>query len=341
MDDQNAPTKRVLLAGPRGFCAGVDRAVTTVERALERFGTPVYVRREIVHNKRVVEDLSQRGAIFVTEVDEIPVGSRVVFSAHGVSPTVRAAAAARELQTIDATCPLVNKVHKEAARYAADGYQIILIGHLGHEEIEGTAGEAPASVQIVSNVADVARLRFASELGQDDDSSSISEDISLEQQDASGNPEKLIWLSQTTLSVDDTKAIVAQLRLKFPQLQDPPSDDICFATQNRQEAVKAIAALSDVVIVVGSGNSSNSVRLVEVARQNGTPAYRIDRADEIDPDWLVGANMVGVTSGASVPEHLVTETVARLASLGYQDVAQVATTEESTKFALPREIRIG
>lgn len=313
MEVQNAPSKRVLLAGPRGFCAGVDRAVTTVEQALARFGTPVYVRREIVHNKRVVEDLSQRGAIFVSEVDEVPAGARVVFSAHGVSPTVRAAAAARGLLTIDATCPLVNKVHKEAARYAAEGYQIILIGHLGHEEIEGTAGEAPGSVQIVSDAADVAQLKQ--------------------------NANKLIWLSQTTLSVDDTKAIVARLREKFPQLADPPSDDICFATQNRQEAVKAIAALSDVVIVVGSGNSSNSVRLVEVARQTGTPAYRIDDATEINPAWLAETNTVGVTSGASVPEHLVADTVARLAELGYQSVEQVATTEESTKFALPKEIR--
>jgi len=327
--------KRVLLAGPRGFCAGVDRAVTTVERALERFGTPVYVRREIVHNKRVVADLSQRGAIFVTEVDEIPTGARVVFSAHGVSPEVRAAAAARDLQTIDATCPLVNKVHREAARFAAEGYHIILIGHLGHEEIEGTAGEAPNHVQIVSSASDVDRLTFPAQ-----SENALTPPVSVSDDKAVTNsyPEKLVWLSQTTLSVDDTKAIVAKLREKFPQLQDPPSDDICFATQNRQEAVKAIAELSDVVIVVGSGNSSNSVRLVEVAKHRGTSAYRIDDAQELQAEWFKDANTVGVTSGASVPEHLVTDTVARLAELGYLTVEQVATTEESTKFALPREL---
>jgi 4-hydroxy-3-methylbut-2-enyl diphosphate reductase len=306
--------KRVLLAGPRGFCAGVDRAVTTVELALRRFGAPVYVRHEIVHNKAVVADLAARGAIFVNEVSEIPPGARVIFSAHGISPAVRAAAAERDLQTIDATCPLVTKVHKEVVRFAQQDYNIILIGHQGHEEIEGTAGEAPEHVTIVSDFGDIDRLDF-------------------------GAQDKLIWLSQTTLSVDDTMALVSKLRSKFPNLQDPPSDDICFATQNRQEAVKAIAALSDVVIVVGSANSSNSVRLVEVAHLAGPPAYRVDNAAEIAPQWLNSAGTVGVTSGASVPDILVSEVVKRLASLGFSQVEEVQTTSESTKFALPRELR--
>ena len=309
------PTKRVLLAAPRGYCAGVDRAVVAVEKALEHYGAPVYVRKEIVHNKFVVETLSERGAIFVDETDEVPEGARVVFSAHGVSPAVKAAAAARNLDTIDATCPLVTKVHKEAVRFAKDDYDILLIGHDGHEEVEGTAGEAPDHVQVVNSPDAV-------------------DDVVVR------DPDKVVWISQTTLSVDETMETVRRLREKFPTLQDPPSDDICYATQNRQVAVKKLAPDADVVIVVGSANSSNSVRLVEVALQAGAgAAYRVDRAREIDESWLAGARSVGVTSGASVPEILVDDVLAYLAERGFGAVEEVRTATEDLMFSLPRELR--
>ena len=307
--------KRVLLAAPRGYCAGVDRAVIAVEKALEHYGAPVYVRKEIVHNKYVVETLASRGAIFVSDTDEVPEGARVVFSAHGVSPAVLAAAAARSLQTIDATCPLVTKVHKEAVRFAADDYDILLIGHAGHEEVEGTLGEAPANIQVVESPDDVDRVTVR-------------------------DPEKLIWISQTTLSVDETMETVRRLRERFPSLQDPPSDDICYATQNRQVAVKKLAPECDVVITVGSANSSNSVRLVEVALDAGARAsYRVDTAAEVDLAWLEGARTVGLTSGASVPEILVRDVLALLAGLGFDDVEEVRTATEDLMFSLPKELR--
>ena len=307
--------KRVLLAEPRGYCAGVDRAVETVELALERHGAPVYVRHEIVHNRHVVETLAKRGAVFVDETDEVPEGSIVVFSAHGVAPTVRESAAERELQVIDATCPLVTKVHNEAKRFAKEDYDILLIGHEGHEEVVGTAGEAPDHVQLVDGPDGVDRVTVR-------------------------DPSKVIWLSQTTLSVDETMETVAQLRERFPTLQDPPSDDICYATQNRQAAVKAMAPECDLVIVVGSRNSSNSVRLVEVALGAGAEAaHMVDYAEDLDPSWLDGVKTVGVTSGASVPEILVTGVLERLAEYGYGTVQSVTTANETTVFALPREIR--
>ncbi len=307
--------KRVLLAEPRGYCAGVDRAVETVEKALEKHGAPVYVRKEIVHNRHVVETLQEKGVIFVDETDEVPEGALLVFSAHGVSPAVHAGAAERHLRTIDATCPLVTKVHQEAKRFARDDYDILLIGHEGHEEVEGTAGEAPEHVQLV-------------------DGPEAVESVTVRDED------KVIWLSQTTLSVDETMETVRRLREKFPKLQDPPSDDICYATQNRQVAVKAMAPQCDVVIVVGSNNSSNSKRLVEVALQAGAGAsYLIDFAREIDPAWLTGAGTVGVTSGASVPEVLVRGVVEYLARAGFTDVETVTTANETLVFALPRELR--
>ncbi len=307
--------KRVLLAEPRGYCAGVDRAVETVERALERHGAPVYVRHEIVHNRHVVDTLAQRGAVFVAEADEVPEGSIVVFSAHGVAPTVRESAAERELEVIDATCPLVTKVHNEVKRFAREDYDILLIGHEGHEEVIGTAGEAPDHVQLVDGPDGVARVTVRDE-------------------------DKVIWLSQTTLSVDETMETVAQLRERFPKLQDPPSDDICYATQNRQLAVKAMAPECDLVVVVGSRNSSNSVRLVEVALGAGAAAaHLVDYADDLDPSWLEGAMTVGVTSGASVPEILVSGVLDRLAEYGYDTVQTVTTANETTVFALPREVR--
>ncbi len=308
-------TKRVLLAEPRGYCAGVDRAVETVERALDKHGAPVYVRKEIVHNRHVVDTLTERGAVFVGETDEVPEGALVVFSAHGVSPEVHASAEARSLRTIDATCPLVTKVHQEAKRFARDDYDILLIGHEGHEEVEGTAGEAPEHIQLVD--------------GPDHVDDVVVRD---------GAP--LVWLSQTTLSVDETMETVNRLRQKFPQLQDPPSDDICYATQNRQVAVKAMASHCDLVIVVGSQNSSNSQRLVEVALQNGADAsYLVDYAREIDPGWLDGVTTVGVTSGASVPEVLVRGVVDLLAEHGFGSVETVTTANETLTFALPRELR--
>jgi 4-hydroxy-3-methylbut-2-en-1-yl diphosphate reductase len=307
--------KRVLLAEPRGYCAGVDRAVETVERALEKHGAPVYVRHEIVHNKHVVDTLAAAGAVFVEETDQVPEGAIVVFSAHGVAPTVHVDAAARNLKTIDATCPLVTKVHNEARRFARADYDILLIGHEGHEEVIGTAGEAPDHVQLVDGVEAV-------------------EHVSIRDED------KVIWLSQTTLSVDETMEIVERLRQRFPKLQDPPSDDICYATQNRQVAVKAMAPECELVIVVGSGNSSNSVRLVEVALGAGSKeSYLVDWADDIDPAWLDGVTTVGVTSGASVPEVLVSGVLQRLAEYGFDTVQPVTTANETLVFALPREIR--
>jgi len=308
-------TRRVLLAKPRGYCAGVDRAVQTVEKALERFGAPVYVRKQIVHNTHVVRALEDRGAIFVEETEAVPEGSVVVFSAHGVAPEVRAEAKNRGLRAIDATCPLVTKVHNEAKRFAAQDYDILLIGHEGHEEVVGTTGEAPAHIHLVDGPA-----------GSD----------SVEVRD----PAKVAWLSQTTLSVDETNETVAALRQRFPLLLDPPSDDICYATQNRQAAVKEIAADSDLVIVVGSTNSSNSVRLVEVARDAGArAAYLVDDASGVDPAWLEGVTTVGVTSGASVPEDLVAGVLAKLADNGFSDVEEVEAVPERMVFGLPRELR--
>ena len=303
----------MLLASPRGYCAGVDRAVIAVEKALDHYGAPVYVRKQIVHNKHVVSSLEARGAIFVDEVDEVPIGSTLVFSAHGVSPAVVAAADARELNTIDATCPLVTKVHREVQRFAKEDYDILLIGHEGHEEVEGTAGEAPDIVQVVDEDIDNVVVR---------------------------NPEKLVWLSQTTLSVDETMETVNRLRAKFPTLQAPPSDDICYATQNRQVAIKKVGAQSDLVIVVGSANSSNTVRLVEVALQAGAKAsYRVDFAHEMEDEWFVGVETVGVSSGASVPEELVDDVLADLAKRGFGDVETIQTAEEDIQFSLPKELR--
>ncbi|MEI3867133.1 4-hydroxy-3-methylbut-2-enyl diphosphate reductase [Microbacterium sp. CCNWLW134] len=307
--------KKVLLAAPRGYCAGVDRAVIAVEKALERYGAPVYVRKQIVHNIHVVTELEQKGAIFVEEVDEVPEGAHVVFSAHGVSPAVVSAAADRGLQAIDATCPLVTKVHREAVRFARDDFEILLVGHEGHEEVEGTAGEAPDHVTVVNSPdeADLVEVR---------------------------DPSKVVWLSQTTLSVDETMETVRRLRTRFPQLQDPPSDDICYATQNRQVAIKKVAKDADLVIVVGSANSSNSVRLVEVALEYGAKAaYRVDYVDEVKQEWLDGVRTVGVTSGASVPEVLVQEVLAELSGAGYRDVEEVRTAEEDLMFSLPKELR--
>ena len=307
--------KRVLLAKPRGYCAGVDRAVIAVEKALELYGAPVYVRKEIVHNRHVVETLRERGVIFVDETSEVPEGALVVFSAHGVSPAVHAEAAERNLRTIDATCPLVTKVHKEVNRFAKDDYDILLIGHEGHEEVEGTAGEAPDKVQLVDTAEDVDKVEVR-------------------------DPSKVIWLSQTTLSVDETMERVDQLRDKFPGLADPPSDDICYATTNRQVAVKAMAAECDLVLVVGSTNSSNSKRLVEVALKAGARAsYLVDFAHEVDEAWLEGVETVGVTSGASVPEVLVMDLLAWLAERGWGNVDEVTTANEKIAFALPHELR--
>jgi 4-hydroxy-3-methylbut-2-enyl diphosphate reductase len=310
-----AATGRVLLAAPRGYCAGVDRAVVAVEKALDLYGPPVYVRKEIVHNRHVVRSLEARGAIFVDETDAVPEGRLVIFSAHGVSPAVHEQAARRNLKTIDATCPLVTKVHKEAVRFAGDDYDILLIGHDGHEEVEGTAGEAPERITIVNGPEEVPNITVR-------------------------DPERVVWLSQTTLSVDETMETVRRLRERFPALQDPPSDDICYATQNRQVAVKKIARDSDLVIVVGSSNSSNSVRLVEVALEHGAAAsYRVDDASEIDEAWLEGVRSVGVTSGASVPEILVRDVISWLADRGYGDVQEVVTAEEDLLFSLPKELR--
>jgi 4-hydroxy-3-methylbut-2-enyl diphosphate reductase len=308
-------TKRVLLAAPRGYCAGVDRAVVTVEKALDLYGAPVYVRKQIVHNKHVVTSLEKKGAIFVDETDQVPEGSIVVFSAHGVSPLVHQQAAARNLKTIDATCPLVTKVHQEARRFAADDLQILLIGHEGHEEVEGTAGEAPNHVKLVDGPGEARSIEI-------------------------DNSRPVAWLSQTTLSVDETLETVAILRERFPQLQDPPSDDICYATQNRQTAIKEIAPQTDLVLVVGSKNSSNSVRLVEVAKEYGAKnAYLIDYASEVRDEWFEGVETIGVTSGASVPELLVRDLLEELSRRGYGEVETVTATEESLIFAIPPELR--
>ncbi|HYH32674.1 MAG TPA: 4-hydroxy-3-methylbut-2-enyl diphosphate reductase [Pseudonocardia sp.] len=308
-------SKRVLLAAPRGYCAGVDRAVEAVEQALEQHGPPVYVRKQIVHNVHVVETLTERGAIFVDEADEVPEGALVVFSAHGVSPAVRDQAKDRGLRTIDATCPLVTKVHHEAKRFAREEYDILLVGHHGHEEVEGTSGEAPQHIQLVETAADVAGVTVR-------------------------DPDKVVWLSQTTLSVDETMETVRALRERFPSLQNPPSDDICYATQNRQVAVKAMAPQCDLVLVVGSKNSSNSVRLVEVALTAGAGAgHLIDYAREIDDAWLEGVGTIGLTSGASVPEVLVRGVLDHLAERGWESVEEVTTAEETLTFSLPRELR--
>ncbi len=308
-------SKKVLLASPRGYCAGVDRAVIAVEKALDHYGAPVYVRKQIVHNKHVVRSLESRGAIFVDEVDEAPEGCIMVFSAHGVSPEVIERAKARNQRTIDATCPLVTKVHKEVIRFANEGYDILLVGHEGHEEVEGTAGEAPHAVQLIDGDADIAAAKVK-------------------------DPEKVIWLSQTTLSVDETMETVNKLRTRFPLMQNPPSDDICYATQNRQVAIKKVGAMSDLVIVVGSENSSNTVRLVEVALDAGAKkAFRVDYATEIQPEWFEDVETVGVTSGASVPEELVTEVLDYLAERGYGTLETVTTAEEDIQFSLPKELR--
>lgn len=308
-------SRRVLVAKPRGYCAGVDRAVVAVEKALEQYGAPIYVRKQIVHNTHVVKTLEAKGAIFVEETEEVPEGEIVVFSAHGVSPAVHGEARQRGLRTIDATCPLVTKVHNEAKRFAAQDYDILLIGHEGHEEVEGTSGEAPDHIQLVDGLDAVGKVQVK-------------------------DPSKLVWLSQTTLSVDETTETVTRLKERFPTLIDPPSDDICYATQNRQVAVKEIAAQAELVIVVGSDNSSNSKRLVEVAKDHGADAaYLVDNASFIRDEWLEGVTTVGLTSGASVPEELVDEVLAHLARHGFGDVEQVESVQESMRFALPHELR--
>ena len=308
-------SRRVLLAAPRGYCAGVDRAVITVEKALEQYGAPVYVRKQIVHNKYVVQTLEKKGAIFVDETEEVPENAIVIFSAHGVAPVVHEEAAERSLASIDATCPLVTKVHKEARRFADSDYDILLIGHEGHEEVIGTMGEAPERMHLVDGPEDAANVRVRDE-------------------------SKVVWLSQTTLSVDETMETVDALKQRFPQLLSPPSDDICYATQNRQVAVKQIAAEADLVIVVGSRNSSNSIRLVEVALQSGAGAsYLVDFAEECEDSWLEGVRTVGVTSGASVPEILVDGVLEWLAARGFADVQVVTSAQESIQFSLPKELR--
>ncbi|MEF9885120.1 4-hydroxy-3-methylbut-2-enyl diphosphate reductase [Streptomyces sp. P9-A4] len=315
----NAPAtnrpKRVLLAAPRGYCAGVDRAVIAVEKALEQYGAPIYVRHEIVHNKYVVQTLERKGAIFVDQATEVPPGNIVMFSAHGVAPTVHEEARQGRLATIDATCPLVTKVHKEAVRFANDDFDILLIGHEGHEEVIGTSGEAPDHIQLVDGPDDVAKIEVR-------------------------DPARVVWLSQTTLSVDETMETVDALKEKFPQLISPPSDDICYATQNRQIAIKELAGQAELVIVVGSKNSSNSIRMVEVAKQSGVPAaYLVDFASEIDEAWLEGVTSVGLSSGASVPDVLVQEVLEWLSERGYADVEIVKTADESLTFSLPKELR--
>jgi len=308
--------ERVLLASPRGYCAGVDRAVQTVELALDRYGPPVYVRKEIVHNKHVVEQLRQRGAIFVEQETEVPPGSVTVFSAHGVAPSVRANAQARSLQTIDATCPLVTKVHVEARRFVADGYTVILIGHDGHEEVEGTMGEAPEHIILVQNEADVDSLEVP-------------------------DRERVAYTTQTTLAVDETRTIIERLRERFPAIVGPRTDDICYATTNRQAAVRQLAEQCELVLVVGSRNSSNSQRLVEVARDSGARSHLIDNAREVEEDWLDGVRTLGISSGASAPEELVQELVERFAQGGVTDVSELEFTREDVRFMLPKAIRPG
>jgi 4-hydroxy-3-methylbut-2-enyl diphosphate reductase len=312
-DTQKGPS-RVLLAAPRGYCAGVDRAVQTVEHALDLYGEPIYVRKEIVHNKHVVRELEKRGAIFVEEETEVPEGERVVFSAHGVAPSVHANAAKRQLRTIDATCPLVTKVHVEARKFAADGYTIVLIGHEGHEEVEGTTGEAPGSIVLVQTEEDVDEL--------------VVED-----------PDRLAYITQTTLSVDETSSIIARLKQKFPKAVGPKTDDICYATTNRQHAVKELARECDLVLVIGSTNSSNSNRLVEVAREHGAASYLIDNHLQVDEAWLEGVETVGITSGASAPEELVERLVEFFRERGAADVSELKTVDEDVRFMLPGKIR--
>jgi 4-hydroxy-3-methylbut-2-enyl diphosphate reductase len=306
--------QKILLASPRGYCAGVDRAVQTVEKALELHGAPVYVRKQIVHNKHVVETLEERGAVFVEEETEVPEGATVVFSAHGVAPSVHENAALRELNTIDATCPLVTKVHVEAKKFAADGYTIVLVGHEGHEEVEGTTGEAPDRIVLVESEEDVEQLEV-------------------------DDPERVAFITQTTLSVDETVGIVRKLREKFPAMVGPRTDDICYATQNRQDAVKQLAAKCDLVLVIGSRNSSNSNRLVEVSRQYGAQSHLIDNETEVREEWLEGVETVGITSGASAPENLVQRLVDFFRARGAEDVAELEVTEEDVRFMLPKDIR--
>jgi 4-hydroxy-3-methylbut-2-enyl diphosphate reductase len=306
--------QKLLLAAPRGYCAGVDRAVQTVERALELHGAPVYVRKEIVHNKHVVEQLRERGAVFVDSETEVPAGATAVFSAHGVSPSVHANAAERGLNTIDATCPLVTKVHREAVKFAADGYTIVLIGHAGHEEVEGTMGEAPEHIVLIENEADVDALEVA-------------------------DPSKVAYISQTTLSVDETRAVINRLRERFPAIVGPRTDDICYATTNRQAAVKQLARECDLVLVIGSRNSSNSNRLVEVAREHGADSYLIDHEAEVRAEWLEGKAVVGITSGASAPEELVQRLVEFFRSRGTDDVQELEVVQEDVRFMLPKKIR--
>jgi 4-hydroxy-3-methylbut-2-en-1-yl diphosphate reductase len=311
--DEGVPTK-VILAAPRGYCAGVDRAVDVVERALRLYGSPVYVRKQIVHNIHVVRDLERKGAVFVDEETEVPEGATVILSAHGVAPEVYENSASRQLRVIDATCPLVTKVHLEARRFARDGSTILLIGHQGHEEVIGTSGEAPEHIRLVGDVQEARTVDVP-------------------------DPSKVAYLSQTTLSVDETNEVIDVLRERFPEIEAPPRDDICYATQNRQDAVKEVARQADVVLVIGSDNSSNSNRLVEVSRALGTPAYLIDDESEIDPGWLEGADVVGVTSGASAPEWLVERVVEHLRNLGAGEVDEVRVTEEHMAFGLPRGVR--
>jgi 4-hydroxy-3-methylbut-2-enyl diphosphate reductase len=306
--------EKLLLAAPRGYCAGVDRAVQTVELALERYGPPVYVRKEIVHNKHVVEQLRARGAIFVDQETEVPEGSVTVFSAHGVAPSVRVNAQARRLRTIDATCPLVTKVHVEARRFVADGYTVVLIGHDGHEEVEGTLGEAPEQIVLVQSEADVEALEVA-------------------------DPQKVAFITQTTLAVDETLSIIERLRERFPAIVGPRTDDICYATTNRQAAVRQLATLCELVLVVGSRNSSNSQRLVEVARDSGARSHLIDNAGEVDEEWLEGVTTLGISSGASAPEELVQELVERFGKRGVTDVSELEVTREDVRFMLPKTIR--
>jgi 4-hydroxy-3-methylbut-2-enyl diphosphate reductase len=307
-------TAELLLASPRGFCAGVDRAIEIVELALDRYGAPIYVRHEIVHNRHVVDALRKQGAVFVDEIAEVPEGSLLIFSAHGVSPSVREEAERRRLRAIDATCPLVTKVHVEALRYARDGYQIVLVGHRGHVEVEGTLGHAPERMHLVETLEDVERLEV-------------------------GDPERLAVLTQTTLSVDDTREIIAALRRRFPKVRTPGKDDICYATQNRQNAVKAIAQRVDLVLVVGAPSSSNSKRLVEVARAHGAQARLVEDASDVEPGWLEGATRVGVTAGASAPETLVIELLARLQSLGCAEAEEIRLVDESVTFSLPGQLK--
>lgn len=314
MDAVTNTVQKLLLAAPRGYCAGVDRAVQTVEQALEQNGAPVYVRKQIVHNKHVVEDLAQRGAVFVDDVRDIPEGALTVFSAHGVSPMVREAAQARNLQTIDATCPLVTKVHREAVKFAEEDYTIVLVGHAGHEEVEGTTGEAPERIVLVENEQDVDALEVE-------------------------DPERVAYITQTTLSVDETSSIVQRLHERFPSIAGPRTDDICYATTNRQAAVKQMAGECDLLLVIGSRNSSNSVRLVEVSRDFGTEAYLIDNASEVREEWLAGKRVVGVSSGASAPENLVQDLVAFFTARGVSDVQEFHVVREDVRFMLPKPIR--